>query len=151
MFTDEHLVRARTSSDGKLGWDRELQTRGIDRMTARRETAEETPTLTRTARTLAATAVNKIGLRLVEFSPEDLDQLELPEDLREAIDVCQKLKIRARSRQKRRVCQVLRSLDHEAIAERVSALEERRGAAASAGANEHLRRPRKKSRYRLDR
>jgi ribosomal 50S subunit-associated protein YjgA (DUF615 family) len=119
-------------------------------MSRRKETTEETPYLTRTERTRAATAVNKVGLRLVEFSPDDLDQLELPEDLREAIDVCQKLKIRGRSRQKRLICQILRSEDHGAIAQRVVALEARRNAAASKGANEHVRRPRKKSRYRLD-
>ncbi len=119
-------------------------------MSRRKEIGKETEYVTRTERARAATAVNKIGLRLVEFSPNDLDQLELPEELREAIDLCQKLKIRHRSRQKRLICQMLRGEDHEAITERVIALEERRNEAASKGANEHLRHPRKKSRYRLD-
>ena len=89
---------------------------------------EETPYVTRTERTRAATEVNKIGLRLAEFSPEALDELELPEDLRDAIDFCQKLKIRGRSRQKRLICQMLRAEDHAAITKRVEALEARREA-----------------------
>ena len=88
-----------------------------------REDAEETPYVTRTERTRAATEVNKIALRMAEFPPDALDQLELPERLRDAIDVCQKLKLRGRSRQKRLICQLLRAEDHEVIAQRVETLE----------------------------
>lgn len=84
---------------------------------------EEKPRVARTARTLAATAVNKIGLRLAEFPPDALDQLALPEDLRDAIDACQRMKIRGRSRQKRLICQILRSEDHQAITERIKSFE----------------------------
>lgn len=80
----------------------------------------------RTARTREATAVNQLGLQLAAMKQDDLDLLELPEELRHAIDVCQSLKIRARSRQKRRVCQILRGEDHQAIRGRVEALERSR-------------------------
>ena len=84
---------------------------------------EETPYVTRTERTQAAATINKVGLRLAELPPESLDQLELPEDLREAIDLCQKMKIRSRRRQKRLICQILRGEHHEAITQRLEALE----------------------------
>ncbi len=96
-------------------------------MTRRRrgteEEAEGTGEVTRTARTLAASAVNKVGLRLAALPPDALDQLELPEELREAIDVCQRLKLRSRARQKRLICKLLRAEDHEAITKRTEALE----------------------------
>ena len=85
--------------------------------------AEETEDGTRTARTRAATAVNKVGLRLAALPPDALDQLELPQELREAIDRCQKMKLRGRSRQKRLICKLLRAEDHEAITKRTEALE----------------------------
>lgn len=78
---------------------------------------------TRSQRTRAATAVNQLGLELIALSPSNLDQLELPDELRAAIDVCQGLKIRARSRQKRLVGQLLRAEDHETIRHRVESLE----------------------------
>ena len=87
------------------------------------DSAEERSYVTRTERTRAATAVNKVALRMAEFPPEALDKLELPEDLRDAIDVCQKLKPRGKSRQRRLICQLLRAEDHEAITKRVEALE----------------------------
>ena len=87
------------------------------------EGAEERPYVTRTARTQAASAVNKVALRMTEFPSEALDQLGLPQDLREAIDLCQRLKPRGRSRQRRLICQLLRGEDHEAIRKRVEALE----------------------------
>jgi ribosomal 50S subunit-associated protein YjgA (DUF615 family) len=87
------------------------------------ESTEERPYVTRTARTQAATAVNKVALQMTEFPPEALDQLGLPQGLREAIDLCQRLKPRGRSRQRRLICQLLRGEDHETIRKRVEALE----------------------------
>ena len=84
---------------------------------------EETPYVSRTARTRAAATVNKVGLRLADLPPDLLDQLQLPKELRDAIDVCQKLKIRGKSRQRRLICQLLRAEDHEAITTRLEALE----------------------------
>lgn len=96
-------------------------------MTRRRrgteENAEESDEVTRTARTRAAAAVNKVGLRLAALPPDALDQLELPGELREAIDICQKLKVRGRARQKRLICKLLRAEDHETITKRTVALE----------------------------
>lgn len=87
------------------------------------QAATEEPYASRTERTRATQAVNKMGLRLAGLSPTLLDQLELPEELREAIDVCQKLKVRHRRRQQRMVCQLLRDEDHVAITKRVQALD----------------------------
>ena len=87
------------------------------------EGAEERPYVTRTERTRAASAVNKVALRMAEFPSEALDQLGLPQGLREAIDLYQRLKPRGRSRQRRLICQLLRGEDHEAIRKRVEALE----------------------------
>ena len=96
-------------------------------MTRRRrsteEDVEETDEVTRTARTRAASAVNKVGLRLAALPPDVLDQLELPEELREAIDLCQRMKVRGRARQKRLICKLLRAEDHETITKRTEALE----------------------------
>ena len=44
--------------------------------------AEETPYASRSDRTRAINAVNKIGLRLAAFRPATLDKLDLPEELR---------------------------------------------------------------------
>ena len=42
------------------------------------EDAEERPYITRTERTRAATAVNKVAVRMAKLPPEELDQLALP-------------------------------------------------------------------------
>lgn len=88
--------------------------------------AEQDARLSRTERTLEATAVNQLGLQIVAYPQSDLDQLELPEELRHAIDVCQAMKLRARGRQRKLVCQILRGEDHEVIRERVESLEQSR-------------------------
>ena len=77
------------------------------------------PRPTRSQQTRAATAVNQLGVRLTTLSSVELDRLELPERLREEIDVCRKLKPRARGRQNRLIGQLLRAEDHDAIRERV--------------------------------
>jgi ribosome-associated protein len=80
------------------------------------------PRPTRTQQTRAATAINQLGVRLTTLSSADLDRLELPERLREEIDVSQKLKPRSRGRQNRLIGQLLRAEDHEAIRQRVESL-----------------------------
>lgn len=80
------------------------------------------PRPTRTQQTRAATAVNQLGVRLTTLSSADLDRLELPDRLREEIDVSQKLKSRSRGRQNRLIGQLLRAEDHEAIRKRVESL-----------------------------
>jgi len=88
------------------------------------------PRPTRSQQTRAATAVNQLGVRLTELSSADLDRLELPERVREEIDVCRKLKPRSRGRQNRLIGQLLRAEDHDAIRERVESLKgARRGEA----------------------
>lgn len=78
--------------------------------------------LTRSQQTRAATAVNRLGLELTLLSARELDRLELPERLREEIDVSQKLKVRSRGRQNRLIGQLLRAEDHEAIRARMESL-----------------------------
>ena len=80
------------------------------------------PRPTRTQQTRAATAVNQLGVRLTTLSSVDLDRLELSERLREEIDVCRKLKPRARGRQNRLIGQLLRAENHEAIRTRLESL-----------------------------
>jgi ribosome-associated protein len=82
----------------------------------------EGPRPTRSEQTRAATAVNQLGVQLTTLSSADLDRLDLPERLREEIDVCQKLKPRSRGRQNRLIGQLLRAEDHEAIRERFASL-----------------------------
>jgi ribosome-associated protein len=86
------------------------------------------PRPTRTQQTRAATAVNQLGVRLTMLSSAELDRLELPERVREEIEVCQKLKPRSRGRQNRLIGQLLRAEDHEGIRERVDSLKENRRA-----------------------
>ena len=58
--------------------------------------------------------------------PVDLDVLELPEELREAIDICQGLRAQSQGRQRRLVAKILRGENHEAIRERLERLLEER-------------------------
>jgi ribosome-associated protein len=77
---------------------------------------------TRTQQTRAATAVNQLGLHLTQLSTGDLDRLELPERIREEIDVSRRLKPRSRGRQNRLIGQLLRAVDHETIRQRIELL-----------------------------
>jgi ribosome-associated protein len=76
----------------------------------------------RSEQTRAAHAVNKLGLQLTRLSLRDLDRLELPERLREEIELSQRLKPKARGRQDRLIGQLLRAEDHEAIQQRLESL-----------------------------
>lgn len=76
----------------------------------------------RSAQARAATAVNQLGVELTKLPSGDLDRLELPERVREEIEVSQRLKPRSRGRQNRLIGQLLRAEDHEAIRERVELL-----------------------------
>ena len=86
--------------------------------------SESQARLSRTERTREVRIVNQLGHQLVAYPPSVLDQLELSEELRHAIDVCRAMKPRARGRQRRLVCQILRGEEHEAIRERVESLEQ---------------------------
>ena len=86
--------------------------------------------LSRSERTRRATDVNKLGEKLTSLKPADLNQLDLPEELREAIEICRGLKKQARARQKRLVGKILRGEDHASIRERVEAWELKRKSGA---------------------
>jgi ribosome-associated protein len=73
------------------------------------------PRPSRTELTRAAALVTQLGLRLTRLSSADLDRLNLPERLREAIAVNQKIKARSRGRQNRLIGQLLRAEDHPQI------------------------------------
>ena len=77
--------------------------------------ANERPPASRSERTRDIKATNQLGLQLVALSQLKLDRIELSEDLRNAIVECRALTKGARARQKRLVCKILRSEDHEAI------------------------------------
>ena len=76
----------------------------------------------RSQRTRDVKAINRLGLQLVALSPLELDRLELPEELRDAIVECRALTKGARGRQKRLVCKLLRDEDHESIRGQVESL-----------------------------
>ena len=77
--------------------------------------ANERPPASRSERTRDIKVTNQLGLQLVALSQLKLDRIELSEDLRNAIVECRALTKGARARQKRLVCKILRSEDHEAI------------------------------------
>ena len=79
------------------------------------ESEEQPRPASRTQLRHEAREVSQLGLDLIALAPPTLDALALPEELREAIALCQGLKIRARSRQKRLIAQLLRAEDHDAI------------------------------------
>lgn len=78
----------------------------------------------RTEKTRAAAQVNQLGVQISALSPANLDRLDLPERLREEIEVCRRLKPRARGRQNRLIGQLLRAEDHESIRLRLDGLNE---------------------------
>ncbi|MEE3327504.1 MAG: ribosome biogenesis factor YjgA [Myxococcota bacterium] len=78
--------------------------------------------VSRTQQRQEALAISQLGLELLALSPGALDQLELPSEIREAIALCRRLKLRAQSRQKRLIAQLLRAEDHDAIRAKVERL-----------------------------
>ena len=79
---------------------------------------------TRTEQTRAAMAVNKLGIQLTSLSTGDLARLDLPERIREEIEVCRNMKPKSRGRQNRLIGQLLRAEDHGAIRERFEDLDQ---------------------------
>jgi ribosomal 50S subunit-associated protein YjgA (DUF615 family) len=132
-FTEAQILRILKKAESaddlrELCREQNITLRTLERwQTARGErTAPSEPQarLSRTERTREVKIVNQLGHQLVAYPPSVLDELELPEELRHAIDVCQAMKPRTRGRQRRLVCQILRGEEHEAIRERVESLEQ---------------------------
>lgn len=88
----------------------------------RDELADKTAPPSRSQRTRDIKAINRLGLQLVALSELKLDRLELPEDLRNAVEACRTLKKGALGRQKRLVCKLLRDEDHDAIRAQIESL-----------------------------
>ncbi|MAI80694.1 MAG: hypothetical protein CL917_17265 [Deltaproteobacteria bacterium] len=82
-------------------------------------TEDDEPIISRTQSRQEARAVTQLGLELIKLAPSALDRLALPDEVREAVDFCQQLKLRARARQKRLIAQLLRAEDHVGIKERM--------------------------------
>jgi ribosome-associated protein len=95
---------------------------GIDVTTIPDDTEEEERGPSRSQQRRDAAAVTELGKQLVEMSRAELDRLGLSEELRDAIKLCQGLKLRARNRQKRLIGQLLRADDHEGIRARLDVL-----------------------------
>jgi ribosomal 50S subunit-associated protein YjgA (DUF615 family) len=62
------------------------------------EASDSEERCSRTPRTRAAAALTRLGQDLAMLAPGDLDALDLPERLREKLEVRQGLKLRARGR-----------------------------------------------------
>jgi ribosomal 50S subunit-associated protein YjgA (DUF615 family) len=77
----------------------------------------------RSQRTREVRAINQLGVKLVALSPLKLERLELPDDLHSAIVEYRGLTKGARGRQKRLVCKILRSEDHEAIRKQLESIQ----------------------------
>ncbi|MAJ61866.1 MAG: hypothetical protein CBC48_19245 [bacterium TMED88] len=76
---------------------------------------EETAPLSRTQMRREAQRVQQLVLDLIALPSSGLDALGLDPSVREAIHLCQGLKLRAQARQKRLIAQLLRAEDYEAI------------------------------------
>lgn len=83
---------------------------------------ESSGSVSRTRQREEAKAVARLGGELIDLSPSVVDKLDLPLELVEAIDLCRRLKLRARARQKRLIAQLLRSEDCDAIRQRMANL-----------------------------
>ena len=85
------------------------------------EPEEAVGAVSRTRQKQEARAVLQLGVELVSLPHAELDALGLPEDLVDAIVLCRRLKLRAQSRQKRLIAQLLRAEDYDAIRQRMKA------------------------------
>jgi len=133
QFTETQILRILKKAESaddlrELSREHNVTLETLERwQTARGDRAapsESQARLSRTERTREVKIVNQLGHQLVAYPPSVLDELELPEELRHAIDVCQAMKKRTRGRQRRLVCQILRGEEHEAIRERVESREQ---------------------------
>jgi ribosomal 50S subunit-associated protein YjgA (DUF615 family) len=88
----------------------------------RDDLAKTTAPPSRSQRTRDIKEINRLGLQLVALSALKFDRLELPEDLRNAVEACFTLKKGALGRQKRLVCKLLRDEDHDAIRTQIELL-----------------------------
>ena len=86
------------------------------------ELAEGEDKPSKSARKRAAHAAQALGERLVGLRREELDGLELPERLREAIEAAQQIRARgALARQRQFIGKLMREVDLTAIEEALSA------------------------------
>ncbi|MDG2049130.1 MAG: ribosome biogenesis factor YjgA [Myxococcota bacterium] len=76
---------------------------------------EEPAPLSRTQMRREAQRVHQLVLDLIALPSSGLDAIGLDPSLREAIHLCQGLKLRAQARQKRLIAQLLRAEDYQAI------------------------------------
>ena len=84
---------------------------------------EDDDFISKTRRKKAMTALQVLGAELVKLSPEQLSRIDMPEDLREAVQDAQRFtKHEARRRQLQYIGRIMRDMDCTPIAEQVTAL-----------------------------
>jgi ribosome-associated protein len=85
----------------------------------------------KSARKREAHSLQKLGERLTTLRPDELDQLPLPERLREAIDEAKRLKQRgALHRQRQYIGKLMRDVEIEALEAALEGLTDRHNAHA---------------------
>ncbi len=85
----------------------------------------------KSSRKREAHSLQKLGERLTELRPDELDQLPLPERLREAIDEAKKLKQRgALHRQRQYIGKLMRDVELEPLEAAMASLTDRHNAHA---------------------
>ncbi|QIW16056.1 hypothetical protein A4G20_06780 [Pasteurellaceae bacterium RH1A] len=72
-----------------------------------------------------AEALKKLGASLIELSPQNLAKIPLDDELKDAIELAQRLKLEARRRQLQYIGKLLRNLDPEPIQEALDKVENR--------------------------
>jgi len=84
---------------------------------------EDDDFISKTRRKKAMTALQDLGAELVKLSPEQLSRIDMPEDLREAVQAAQRFtKHEARRRQLQYIGRIMRDMDCTPILEQVTAL-----------------------------
>ena len=84
---------------------------------------EDDDFISKTRRKKAMIALQDLGAELVKLSPEQLSRIDMPENLREAVQDAQRItKHEARRRQLQYIGRIMRDMDCAPIAEQVTAL-----------------------------
>ena len=123
-FSEEHILELLRELQGGAEFEAVCLREGVTAQTVERwkgiyhrrliDTAPDARP-SRSQRTRDANQANKFGVVLVGLNTTQLDRLTLPEELREAIDVCKELKKSGRGRQQRLVGKLLREGDWQQI------------------------------------
>jgi len=84
---------------------------------------EDDDFISKTRRKKAMIALQDLGSELVRLSPDELSRIDMPENLREAVQAAQRItKHEARRRQLQYIGRIMRDIDCAPIAEQVAAM-----------------------------